>query len=82
MAHKLTKAQVRCLNWYEQHQHLAPRDRPHTRSTGWDTRQLNRLLDLEMLHVGPGGWHVPTDAGREALRRATPSPDTTGAKHG
>jgi hypothetical protein len=64
MSAKLTDAQLRCLTWYEENRAtnaVIPGD------AKWNMRQVERLLDLDMLEVGPGGWHVPSEAGRAAL---------------
>lgn len=64
---KLSEAQRRCLTWYLDAENDPRRVVPA--KCGWNMRQVNRLLEIGMLHVGPGGWHVPSPAGRPALAR-------------
>lgn len=65
---KLTPRMVECLTYYRDNEQNP--DRVIRGNSGWTTRQLNTALDRDWLKVGPGGWHVPTDAGRAALAAA------------
>lgn len=69
---KLTKAMRSCLEYYRDNEHNPDRFQrpPYT----WDRRQMNAALDRAWLCVGPGGWHVLSDAGRAAISdQPTPS---------
>lgn len=68
-APKLTKARRDCLTYYRDNEHNPDRHQrpPYT----WTTRQTNAALDFDWLCVGPGGWHILTEAGRSALAKAT-----------
>ncbi|TWB61632.1 hypothetical protein FBZ98_101977 [Rhizobium sp. ERR 922] len=62
---KLTKAMRACLVYYRDNE-FNP-DRHAYPPYDFNIRQVNRALDLDYLKVGPGGWHILSDAGRAAL---------------
>ena len=66
---KLTKAMRLCLSYYGENEHNPVRE---DRKGGWSMLQADRALDRGWLTVGPGGWHILTDAGRAALTRSQP----------
>ena len=63
---KLTKAMHACLTYYGDNEHN--QDRRAYPPYDFNMRQVNRALDLDYLKVGPGGWHVLSEAGRAALK--------------
>lgn len=65
---RLSEARRRCLEWYREAEHDPERIIPS--DARWNMRQVNDLLEMGMLTVGPGGWHVPSEAGRRALDEA------------
>ncbi|HEV2507356.1 MAG TPA: hypothetical protein VGV39_30065 [Mesorhizobium sp.] len=62
---KLSKSMCDCLTYYRDNEHNPDRLQkpPYT----WDRRQMNGALERDWLCVGPGGWHILTEAGRAAL---------------
>lgn len=62
---RLTPAMRACLEYYRDNENNPNRLQlpPYT----WNGRQVNRALDLDYLVVGPGGWHILSEAGRRAL---------------
>lgn len=71
----LTKAQRACLEYYRDNENNPVRVSypPCT----WTIRQTNIALDRGWLCVGPGGWHVLTPAGRQALTEPTNTTEET-----
>lgn len=69
---KLTEAMRACLQYYGDNEANPARvQRPPYR---WTMRQTNKALDRDWLMVGPGGWHVLTEAGRALLRAEGETP--------
>lgn len=64
----LTPRMIACLSYYRDNEHNPDRRSypPYT----WTMRQANTALDRDWLLVGPGGWHILTDLGRQALKDA------------
>lgn len=63
---KLTKPLRLCLEYYRDNEHNP--NRVSYEPCGWTIRSADAALDNGWLTVGPGGWHVLTDAGRAALQ--------------
>lgn len=66
---KLSKAMSACLRYYGDNEHNP--DRRAYPPYEFNMRQVNRALELDFLKVGPGGWHILSDAGRSALGGAS-----------
>lgn len=61
----ISKSMRACLTYYRDNEHNPERVQrpPYT----WNRRQLNKALDLGLLRVGPGGWHILSERGRDQL---------------
>lgn len=64
MSERLTKPMRLCLTYYGENETNPNRV---IKIGGWTIRQTDIALDNDWLKVGPGGWHILTDAGRAAL---------------
>jgi hypothetical protein len=71
-----TKTAMRdCLTYYCDNEHN--QDRLQLPPYTWTRRQMNDALRRDWLRVGPGGWHILSDAGHEALAKALGDPTPT-----
>lgn len=61
----ITKAMAACLKYYGDNEHNP--DRRAYPPYEFNMRQVNSALDKDFLKVGPGGWHILSDAGRTVL---------------
>lgn len=65
---KLSATQRQCLEWYRDREHVpSPEGRLVPPEARWNNRQMNWALDQGLLECGPNGWHILSEAGREAL---------------
>jgi len=52
----------------------------HPSNEGWSSKTIDDLLDLDLLIVGPGGWHIFSDFGR-LVAHSLQDAQQTGAPH-
>ena len=63
----LTEAQIACLFWHQGKRHVDGQGRVTRGDEGWGEREFQALLHIDFLEVGPGGWHVPSEAALLAM---------------